>query len=46
MGYGEVLTKIQKFLLGDLISHTIFDVVDFMICEIEDTFLDGIKAKR
>jgi hypothetical protein len=28
-----------------LISHSEFDVVDFLICEIEDTVLDGLRAR-
>jgi hypothetical protein len=32
--------------LGALISHSEFDVVDFLICEIEDTVLDGLHARR
>jgi hypothetical protein len=40
MGYREATTHIQLWLLGALISHSEFDVVDFLICEIEDTVLD------
>jgi hypothetical protein len=29
-----------------LISHSEFDVVYFLICEIEDTMLDGLRARR
>ena len=29
-----------------MISHSEFDVVDFLICEIEDTVLDGLHARR
>lgn len=46
VGNSEVLTNIQQWLLATLVSHTEFDVVDFMLCEIEDTVLDGIKARR
>jgi hypothetical protein len=46
MGYREATTHIQLWLLGALISHSEFDVVDFLICEIEDTVLDGIRARR
>jgi hypothetical protein len=46
MGYREVDTHIQLWLLGALISHSEFDVVDFLICEIEDTILDGLRARR
>jgi hypothetical protein len=29
-----------------MVSHSEFDVVDFVICEIEVTVLDGIRARR
>jgi hypothetical protein len=45
MGYTEAATHIQLWLLGALISHSEFDVVDFLICEIEDTILDGLRAR-
>jgi hypothetical protein len=46
MGYREATTHIQLCLLGALVSHSEFDVVDFLICEIEDTVLDGLRARR
>jgi hypothetical protein len=46
MGYREATIHIQLWLLGALISHSEFDVVDFLICEIEDTVLDGLRARR
>jgi hypothetical protein len=46
MGYREATTHIQLWLLGALVSHSEFDIVDFIICEIEDTVLDGIRARR
>jgi hypothetical protein len=45
MGYREATTHIQLWLLGALISHSEFDVVDFLIYEIEDTILDGLRAR-
>jgi hypothetical protein len=42
----EATTHIQLWLLGALVSHSVFDVVDFLICEIEDTVLDGHRAPR
>jgi hypothetical protein len=45
MGYRESTTHIQLWLLGALISHSEFDVVDFLICEIEDMVLDGLRAR-
>jgi hypothetical protein len=46
MGYREATTHIQLWLLGALISHLEFDVIDFLICEIKDTVLDGLLARR
>jgi hypothetical protein len=46
MGYREAATHIQLWLLGALVSHSEFDVVDFLICEIEDTILDGLRARQ
>jgi hypothetical protein len=46
MGYKEATTHIQLWLLGVLISHSVFDVVDFLIFEIEDTMLDDLRARR
>jgi hypothetical protein len=46
MGYREATTHIQLWLLGALISHLEFNVVDFLICEIEDIVLDGLRAHR
>jgi hypothetical protein len=46
MGYREATTHIQLWLLSALVSHLEFDLVDFLICEIEDTVLDGLRARR
>jgi hypothetical protein len=46
MGYREATTHIQLWLLGALVSHSEFAVVDFLIFEIEDTVLDGMRARR
>jgi hypothetical protein len=46
MGYREATTHIQLWLLGALVSHSMFDVVDFLIYEIEDTLLDSLRARR
>lgn len=42
----EATTHIQLWLLGALVSHSVFDVVDFLICEIDDIVLDGHCAPR
>ena len=26
--------------------HTVFDVVDFLLCEIQDTVMDGCRQRR
>jgi hypothetical protein len=46
MGYREATTHIQLWLLGALVSHSVFDVVDFFIYEIKDTMLDGLRARH
>jgi hypothetical protein len=46
MGYREATTHIQLWLLSALVSHLEFDLVDFLICEIEDNVLDGLRARR
>jgi hypothetical protein len=46
MGYKEATTHIHLWLLGALVSHSEFNVVDFLICEIEDTVLDGLRSRR
>jgi hypothetical protein len=46
MGYREATTHILLWLLGALVSHSEFDVVDFLICETEDTVLNGLRARR
>jgi hypothetical protein len=46
MGYREATTHIQLWLLGAFISHLDFDVVDYLISEIEDTILDCLHARR
>jgi hypothetical protein len=46
LGYREATTHIQLWLLGALISHSEFDVVDFLIYEIKDTVLDGLRARH
>jgi hypothetical protein len=45
MGYREATTHIKLLLLGALVSHSVFDIVDFLIYEIEDTVLDGFCSR-
>lgn len=46
VGFREALTNLQQWLLGALVSHTVFDMVDFLLCEIDDIVLDGCRAHR
>ena len=46
VGFREALTHLQQWLLGALVSHTVFDMVDFLLCEIEDTMMDRCRAHR
>ena len=46
VGFKEALTHLQQWFLGALVSHTVFDVVDFLHYEIEDTVMDGCRAHR
>ena len=46
MGGGEVVTSIQQWLILHIMSHTPFDIVDFLLCEIQDSIADGLKAGR
>lgn len=46
IGYRDDITHIQLWLLGALVSHSMFDIVDFLICEIEDIVLDGLRARH
>jgi hypothetical protein len=45
MRYRQATTHIQIWL-GALILHSEFDMFDFLICDIEDTVLDGLRAHR
>ena len=44
MGGGEVVTSIQQWLHLHILSHTPFDIVDFLMCEVEESIADGVKA--
>lgn len=45
-GYKEALTHLQLWLLVALVTHLVFDVVDFLIFEIEDVVFDGLRARH
>jgi hypothetical protein len=44
LGYREGLTRIQLWVVHHLISQTPFDIWDLMLCEIEDTLVEGFKG--
>lgn len=46
IGFKEGLTNLQQWLLAVLASQSPFDIVDFMICEMEDTIADGIRSRH
>ena len=45
-GYREGLTRFQLWLIHHLISQTPFDIWDLMLCEMEDTLVEGLKGHR
>jgi hypothetical protein len=46
LGYREGLTCMQLWVVHHLISQTSFDLWDLMLCEIEDTMVEGFKGHR
>jgi len=46
MGGAEAVTSIQQWLLLHILSRTPFDIVDFLLCEVEESIVDGVKAGR
>ena len=46
MGYHEGLTHIQLWLVHSLVSHTIFDIWDVILSEMEDTLAEGFRGHR
>jgi hypothetical protein len=46
VGYHEELTRIQLWLVHHLVSHTIFDIWDVMLSEMEDTLAEGFRGHR
>jgi hypothetical protein len=46
LGYREGLTRIQLWVVHHLISQTLFDLWDLMLCEMEDTLAEGFKGHR
>ena len=46
IGYREVLTRIQLWLINSLMQQTIFDIWDLLLSEMEDTIAEGFKGHR
>src|SRR6266498_2985589 len=45
-GYGEALTAPQQWLLSYVFHQTPSDIVDLLLCEMEDIIFDGIWVRR
>ena len=45
-GYPEGFTGLQQLLLLHILTHEPFDIVDFIIAEIEDVITDGMGVVR
>jgi hypothetical protein len=43
--FARVSTNIQQWLFGALVPHTVFDIADFLLCEIEDVISDGFHGR-
>jgi hypothetical protein len=46
MGYREGLTRIQLWLLNSLMQHTVFDIWDLLLSEMEDTITERFRGHR
>jgi hypothetical protein len=46
LGYKEGLTYMHLWVVHYLISQTPFDIWDLMLCEMEDTLVEGFKGHR
>ena len=46
MGYREGLTRMQQFVLYHLVSQTLFDIWDLILCEMEGTIVEGFRGHR
>jgi len=45
-GYAEALTAPQQWLLSFIFHQTPFDIVDLLLCEMEDIIFDGVRVRR
>jgi hypothetical protein len=46
LGYHEGLTCMQLWVVHHLVSQTLFDIWDLMLCEMEDMLAEGFKGHR
>jgi hypothetical protein len=46
MGYREGLTRIHLWLLNSLMQHTVFDIWDLLLSEMEDTITERFRGHR
>jgi hypothetical protein len=46
LGYREGLTRMQLWVVHHLVSQTPFDIWNLMLCEMEDTLVEGFKGHR
>jgi hypothetical protein len=46
LGYREGVTRMQLWVVHHLISQTPFDIWDLMLCEMEDTLVEGFNGHR
>jgi hypothetical protein len=46
VGYREGLTRIQLWLVHNLVSQTVFDIWDVMLSEMEDTLVEAFRGHR
>src|SRR5438105_6894243 len=45
-GYAEALTAPQQWLLSYIFHQMPFDIVDLLLCEMEDIIFDGVRVRR
>jgi hypothetical protein len=46
LGYREGLPRMQLWVVHHLISQTLFDIWDMMLCDMEDTLAEDFKGHR
>ena len=46
IGYGEVITSLQQWLILSIVTNQRFDVVDLILCEIQDVIVDGMTMAK